>query len=46
MNPNTTYLEKILDFHNGALVVIALAPSWGITQLFEIIFDGVKKSSL
>jgi hypothetical protein len=46
MTLNNNYLEKILDFHNGALVVIALAPSWGITQLFEIIFDGVKKKQL
>jgi hypothetical protein len=41
-----TYLEKILDFHNGSLFVIALAPSWGISQLFNLIFEGVEQKDL
>ena len=45
MNSNT-YLEKILDFDKGALFIIALAPSWGITQLFNLIFEGVEQKEL
>jgi hypothetical protein len=46
MNSSNNYLEKILDFHNGALLVMALAPSWGITKLFNIIFKGVENKEL
>ena len=46
MNPNNTYLEKILEFHNGALFVIAIAPSYGISQIFNLIFEGVEKKDL
>ena len=46
MNGSNNYLEKILDFHNGALFVIALAPSFGITQLFNLIFEGVEQKEL
>jgi len=43
---SSTYLEKILEFDKGALFVIALAPSWGITQLFNLIFEGVEQKEL
>jgi hypothetical protein len=40
------YLEKIAEFNNGSLFVIALAPSFGITKLFNIIFEGVDNKEL
>ena len=43
---NSTYLEKILDFHNGSLFLIAIAPSYGISQLFNLIFEGVEQKDL
>lgn len=43
---NSTYLEKILGFHNGALFVIAAPASWGITGLFQVLFDGVDQKDL
>ena len=46
MNTTNTYLEKILEFYNGALFVIAIAPSWGLTQLYNLIFEGVEQKDL
>jgi hypothetical protein len=43
---NNTYLIKTLDFHNGALFVISLAPSYGVTRLFNLIFEGVEQKEL
>jgi hypothetical protein len=41
-----TYLEKIMDYHNGALFVIAAPASWGVTRLFKIMFEGVDQKDL
>jgi hypothetical protein len=43
---NNSYLIKTLDFHSGALLLISLAPSWGITKLFNLIFEGVEQKEL
>ena len=32
MNTTNTYLEKILEFHNGALFVIAIAPLYYVAN--------------
>jgi hypothetical protein len=42
----SSYLEKIAEFHRGALFVISLAPSWGVTKLFNILFKDVEQKNL
>lgn len=40
------YLEKVIDYHKGALFLLAAPPSWGITEIFKIIFEGSEKKDL
>jgi hypothetical protein len=40
------YLEKVLEFKSGALLVLSAPASWGITELFQILFQGVKQKDL